>query len=150
MGWTSPATWVSGSILYAAQLNQQVRDNLNYLKGETDAFDAHAAAGAAVHQLAAGVYVAGFRGAAGKWMATGGTTVTCATDTGMNMDAPGQTDITFPTAYSSTPVVMTDVGDTSDKYGVTQAHHLTTSGCHVRAYRSAGTVDVTVNWFSIG
>lgn len=29
MAWTTPATWVSGAILTAAQLNTQLRDNLN-------------------------------------------------------------------------------------------------------------------------
>ena len=33
MGWTTPATWVVGAILTAAQLNTQVRDNERYLKG---------------------------------------------------------------------------------------------------------------------
>lgn len=28
MAWTAPSTWVSGAILTAAQLNQQVRDNM--------------------------------------------------------------------------------------------------------------------------
>ena len=31
MAWNAPATWVSGAILTAAQLNAQLRDNLNYL-----------------------------------------------------------------------------------------------------------------------
>jgi hypothetical protein len=29
MAWTAPLTWVSGAVLTAAQLNQQVRDNMN-------------------------------------------------------------------------------------------------------------------------
>ena len=31
MAWTSPATWLAGSTLTAAQLNEQVRDNTSYL-----------------------------------------------------------------------------------------------------------------------
>jgi hypothetical protein len=31
MAWTAPSTWVSGAILTAAQLNQQLRDNMNEL-----------------------------------------------------------------------------------------------------------------------
>lgn len=31
MSWTAPATWLAGSTLTAAQLNEQVRDNLSYL-----------------------------------------------------------------------------------------------------------------------
>lgn len=36
MPWTSPKTWVVGAILTAAELNTNVRDNLNYLKGLLD------------------------------------------------------------------------------------------------------------------
>lgn len=32
MAWTSPRTWVAGTVLTAAQLNTDVRDNLGYLK----------------------------------------------------------------------------------------------------------------------
>ena len=31
MTWTAPSTWVAGAILTAAQLNQQLRDNMNFL-----------------------------------------------------------------------------------------------------------------------
>jgi hypothetical protein len=31
MPWTTPITWAAGSVVGASQLNQQVRDNLNYL-----------------------------------------------------------------------------------------------------------------------
>lgn len=31
MPWTTPITWTAGSVVGASQLNQQVRDNLNYL-----------------------------------------------------------------------------------------------------------------------
>lgn len=31
MAWTTPKTWTDGSVLTAAELNEQVRDNLNYL-----------------------------------------------------------------------------------------------------------------------
>lgn len=31
MAWTTPSTWVAGNILTAAQLNQQLRDNMNEL-----------------------------------------------------------------------------------------------------------------------
>lgn len=33
MSWTTPATWVVGAILTAAQLNTHLRDNTRYLKG---------------------------------------------------------------------------------------------------------------------
>lgn len=36
MAWVSPRTWVASAILTAAQLNTDVRDNLNYLKGLLD------------------------------------------------------------------------------------------------------------------
>jgi len=32
MAWSNPATWVSNTTLTAAQLNQEVRDNLDFLK----------------------------------------------------------------------------------------------------------------------
>lgn len=32
MGWTTPSTWVAAAKLYAAELNEQVKDNLNFLK----------------------------------------------------------------------------------------------------------------------
>ena len=35
MAWTAPSTWVAAAMLTAAQLNQQVRDNLGYLKDRT-------------------------------------------------------------------------------------------------------------------
>jgi hypothetical protein len=31
MTWTTPQTWVAGSVVSAAQLNEQLRDNLTYL-----------------------------------------------------------------------------------------------------------------------
>jgi len=149
MGWTAPITWSDGSILYAAQLNQQVRDNLGYLKGETDAFDAHAAAGAAVHGLGAGIYVLGYRGASGKYMVAGGTIVNTAVNTGMNCDTWGEATPSYGAAYSSTPCVFTDVGSTIDIAGLTMAHTISTSNFVLRGYRNS--VDsFTVNWFSIG
>lgn len=36
MAWSDPATFIAGDILTAAQLNQYVRDNTNYLKGIAD------------------------------------------------------------------------------------------------------------------
>ncbi len=35
MAWTAPSTWVAAAVLTAAQLNEQIRDNLLYLKGRT-------------------------------------------------------------------------------------------------------------------
>lgn len=32
MAWTAPKTWTDGSVLTAAELNEQLRDNLNFLK----------------------------------------------------------------------------------------------------------------------
>jgi len=148
MGWTSPATWVSGSILYAAQLNQQVRDNLSYLKGETDAYDAHSAAGAAVHQLAAGVYVAGFRGAAGKEMRADASTISGTVSSEMNMDSYGDISVSLSPAYSSTPYIFTDNrGPVS--FGVTQAYNVQTTGFNFRAYRDSDATN-TCSWISIG
>ena len=40
MAWTAPATWVAATPLGAAQLNEQLRDNLNALKAPpTDLYD---------------------------------------------------------------------------------------------------------------
>lgn len=33
MAYTTPSTWVAGNVLTAAQLNQQVRDNVSFLAG---------------------------------------------------------------------------------------------------------------------
>ena len=38
MAWTTPSTWVSGAILTAAQLNTQVRDNLDAIGGAWTSF----------------------------------------------------------------------------------------------------------------
>jgi hypothetical protein len=35
--WTTPATWTTGQLVSASDLNTQVRDNLEYLKERTDA-----------------------------------------------------------------------------------------------------------------
>ena len=35
MAWTTPITWVNGAIT-ASQFNAQIRDNMNFLKGEVD------------------------------------------------------------------------------------------------------------------
>jgi len=150
MGWTSPATWVSGSILYAAQLNQQVRDNLNYLKGETDDSGAHIGESLGVHGIPAASGVVGFYGSAGKWMNAGASTISCSYYQSMNLDYPGEGTVHFDMAYSATPLVFTDVGNTIDKWAVTQAQHIQTTQADVRAYRNASDTDVTVNWFSIG
>lgn len=32
-GWTTPRTWVVGEVVTAAELNQHIRDNLNFLRG---------------------------------------------------------------------------------------------------------------------
>lgn len=42
MAWTTPATWVDGAAVDAADLNEQVRDNLEYLKSAVDS-------GASIH-----------------------------------------------------------------------------------------------------
>lgn len=34
--WTTPVTWESGDEVEAADLNEQVRDNLEYLKANAD------------------------------------------------------------------------------------------------------------------
>jgi len=39
MGWTTPRTWVTGAVLTAAQMNEQIRDNENYLKEHIDIAD---------------------------------------------------------------------------------------------------------------
>lgn len=39
MAWTDPKTWTAGSTLTAAELNEQVRDNLTFLKAITDGVD---------------------------------------------------------------------------------------------------------------
>jgi len=39
MGWTTPRTWVTGAVLTAAQMNEQIRDNQNYLKEHMDVAD---------------------------------------------------------------------------------------------------------------
>lgn len=39
MGWTAPRTWTTAEIVTASHLNEQVRDNEVYLKGETDKLD---------------------------------------------------------------------------------------------------------------
>ena len=31
MAWTAPSTWVAGAVLTAAELNEQLRDNMNFL-----------------------------------------------------------------------------------------------------------------------
>ena len=36
MAWTAPRTWVTNEVVTAANMNTHVRDNLSYLKGETD------------------------------------------------------------------------------------------------------------------
>lgn len=37
MAWTTPSTWVASAVLTAAQLNQQIRDNLTALSDRTQA-----------------------------------------------------------------------------------------------------------------
>ena len=37
MSWTPPMTWVNGLLVAASTLNQQIRDNLRYLKGQLGA-----------------------------------------------------------------------------------------------------------------
>lgn len=37
MAWTSPRTWTTGETVTAAMMNEQVRDNSAYLKGDLDA-----------------------------------------------------------------------------------------------------------------
>ena len=39
MAWTTPRTWVAGAKLLAAQLNEQVRDNEDYLKSHVDTLE---------------------------------------------------------------------------------------------------------------
>lgn len=39
MAWTDPQTWTAGSILTAAELNEQLRDNMSYLKAVADGVD---------------------------------------------------------------------------------------------------------------
>jgi hypothetical protein len=57
MAWTAPATWTTGQVVTAANLNEQIRDNETYIK-------AHIDASAAVHGLAASVNALGSKQAA--------------------------------------------------------------------------------------
>lgn len=52
MAWTTPRTWTAGEVVTATMMNEQVRDNLTYLKDHVDA-------SAGVHGLGSGVYVIG-------------------------------------------------------------------------------------------
>lgn len=52
MAWTTPRTWVAGEVVTASMMNEQVRDNLSYLKDHVDATSG-------VHGLGSGVYVIG-------------------------------------------------------------------------------------------
>lgn len=61
MAWTEPRTWVAGEVVTAAMMNEQIKDNLTYLKGHVDATSN-------VHGLASGVYVMGTKLAAGTRM----------------------------------------------------------------------------------
>ena len=38
MSWTTPSTWVAGAVLTAAQLNQQLRDNMDAIGGAWPAY----------------------------------------------------------------------------------------------------------------
>jgi len=149
-------TWVAGSVLTAAQMNTYVRDNLNYLKSETDLFDAHAAAGSAVHGLGANIYVLGYKGST-KWTATGTASITTAVNTGMNFDAPGNVACLYGVTFSAIPCVITEANQTTnlDAYAITQAHSLTTTGFTLRAYRDGvagkgGSPPVYCVWCALG
>jgi hypothetical protein len=148
---TSPMTWVSGSILTAAQLNTYVGANIVYLKGETDAYDAHAAAGAAVHGLPAGVYVAGYRGASGKWMDAGTIEITTGSSGGaLNFDHPGGTIVSFSAAYSATPYVFTNLLSSTDIYAVTQAYSVSTGSFGLRVFTKNSPETRNCAWLAIG
>jgi len=45
MSWTSPRTWTDATLIVAADLNQQLRDNTTFLKGVTDNFQSYATTG---------------------------------------------------------------------------------------------------------
>lgn len=52
MAWTTPRTWTAGEVVTASMMNEQVRDNLSYLKDHVDATSG-------VHGLGSGVYIIG-------------------------------------------------------------------------------------------
>lgn len=52
MAWTTPRTWTAGEVVTASMMNEQIRDNMTYLKNHVDATTA-------VHGLGTGVYVIG-------------------------------------------------------------------------------------------
>jgi hypothetical protein len=73
MAWTTPRTWTTGETVTAAMLNEQVRDNENYLYG-----------------LLPAKYALGNSDAAGYWVQAGSV------QTNSNGTA-----VTFPTAFVS-------------------------------------------------
>jgi len=148
VSFTSPMTWVAGSVLTAAQMNTYVRDNLNYLKGETDSSGAHILESLGVHGIPAPAGVVGFYGSAGKWIDAGVGTISNHEDPNMNMDWWGEGTPLFVTAYSSAPYVFTENrGPLS--YGVTQAIDVQTDKFVLRFYRN-GTATNICSWFAIG
>lgn len=112
MAWTTPRTWVANDVLTAAQLNTDVRDNMNEtaVAKVTTAEDILVATGAnALKRLAVGSNddVLTVSGGAVAWVSGQRfeSTVTAGSSS-----AEG---FTFAAAFSTTPVVTATVVDTS-------------------------------------
>lgn len=56
MAWTAPRTWTVGEVVTKAIMDAHIRDNELYLKAETDLYDAHDAATAAVAHGSVGAH----------------------------------------------------------------------------------------------
>lgn len=134
MAWTTPSTWVAGAILTAAQLNQQLRDNM-------DAIGAPAAVAITTTTAQTGIVV-------DTWTQLAFASATTAQNTGGFTISSG--GITVPTGYGGVYLATVSVQWDADSTGVRGLGFSTTAALSTTLFSSSLATSANMRQFVSG
>jgi hypothetical protein len=134
MAWTAPMTAIPGDVFTAAQFNTHVRDNLNYLKTQTDTNASDISTGNTnITNLT-------------NWTRRGTQTIT--DNSGSNTGGALSFSVSFGITFPGVPTVTTNIADggaTTARWS-SKAYNITTTGCSVVC---AAPTTGAVNWTNV-
>lgn len=137
MVWTAPMTAIPGDVFTAAQFNTHVRDNLNYLKTQTDTNASNISTGNTnITNLT-------------NWTRRGSTTFTFSDqNSAINAVTFG---FTFPGVPTMSTNIATGAGSTA-RWG-SKAYNITTTGCDITVFAPTTAAstwsNIAVTWTAI-
>jgi len=137
MAWTAPMTAIPGDVFTAAQFNTHVRDNLNYLKTQTDTNASDISTGNTnITNLT-------------NWTRRGSQNVTFTNQNAASLS------VTFGFTFPAAPVVSSNIqhGGTESARWTSKAYNVTTTGCDIVVSAPTATnsswVAIPVTWIAV-